>query len=301
MKRTKNVKTIRKYGKAIFKGLHDTLGYDFEKPHEIIRIAGNYTVNSVRKTVAQKGYTADAVVVILTTDKDAYWRSDKLKAVQVFPDKINIDFPTRWYKCGYSFDHFYSKGEFESSRKSSSALSFILVQEPEYIHVPTEPAIDYSERYRYKNECGYTCKLTACADGRQFSYNLDSWQRSNFSEVIDKSGYFVYHRRKDLQRQAAALRAKREKDAYLRTENTDKVETLRSMIQARKSALADKLLAAETADDVHEIGDALSWYNGFAGTMLEFERFCKKTAEKSFCSIAESEKAYSNLVDALAV
>ena len=116
---------------------------------------------------------------------------------------------------------------------------------------------------------------------------------------IDKSGYLLAERRDDLRRRAAALRAEREKAAYMAADNSAEVEELRGMIEARKKEIVQQLQEATTAAELKEVETALSSWRGLGCIVSDFERFERNTAAKKYGSNEESERIYNGIKERL--
>lgn len=129
--------------------------------------------------------------------------------------------------------------------------------------------------------------------------NLLSDRPNDAGDLIDKSGYLLRERREDLKRRAAALRAEREKAAFLAADNSAKVEELRGMIEARKNELVRQLQQATTAEAVREVEKALCSWKGLGGIMGDFERFERNSAAKKYASIEEADRVYNGIKNAL--
>lgn len=305
------------------RALHDVFGYDFCKPYDIIKISGNYTVNRINKEAAALGYSVGAEIVVLTNDesKNGNDWGNALKAVQIMGDDFNIEFSRRfpWYSGRRSLDTFYSKGSFNELRKKLSAVAYVFVQERELMKLPAVPkreilsVTDLTERFNVGDvEYFYTRDNKRYVGGVEIARREGKGEKLKYktgpfigeylhdiSEIFDKSGYCVRERRIDLKRRAKALRAEREKAAYIKTDDASKIEELRGLIEQRKAEIAKQLIAAKTSKEMEAVEKAVAWYKGLGGYMASFERFERNTLDKTYSSIAESERAYNAIKAAL--
>ena len=311
------------------RGLHDLFGFDFCKPHDVLYIFGKYTVNQINKAVASAGYDRDALVVVLTRNTNPRHRyNDDFKAVQIFNGGFSVEFdrkiPSNYRGCRtHPFDDFYAKKCFDELRKEPEAVAYIFAQSREYVNLPAMSAAafwgckpDLSERF---NVGKVTTHLTSAGaryvgkvellrrDGRGERYTYETnggyiWGKRyepEIGDLFDKSGYYVRERRDELKRKAAALRAEREKAAFIATDNAAKVEELRGMIEARKMEIVSQLANAHTSADLKAVESAVAYFRGLGGIMCDFERYERNSAEKRYNSIADADRAYNAIKSAL--
>ena len=322
MNTKENKKTLREANKNTLRGLHYYFGFDFQAPHKILYLAGNYTVKKIEKAAAAAGFSADAEIVILTRDNGprAAWRRD-WKAVEIVGGGVNVEF-RRERSCPIwprPFDTFYAKCSFEELRKEAGAETFIFCQEREYIKRPAaEKKADWSERFKLYgirragdgNGASWISRLelieTTSNGKRRVDYGEGGgwyirygWRPQDAGEIIDKSGYLLLERRDDLRRRAAALRAKREKAAYMAADNSAEVEELRGMIQERKAEIVQQLQEATTADELQRVEKALARWGGFAYIVHLFEEFERASINKSYRCIKEREDRYNEIKERL--
>lgn len=312
MKHNAIIKKLLKRNRGIFRTIHAVWGFDFEKPFTAYHINGNYTVNQILKLTQEK-HTPDAKILLLTCDASHNWRKD-LHAVTVDRfGEIDIEFKIPWKTGGRALDIFYRKSDFEETRKSKTAETFIILQERKYLIDTSKKPRDLSKRYKYipmehgeKMSDGrgsswyYRIKLkTLDENGATFEYDFDTLARyndyktNNIFDIIDKSGYLLTIKREDLKRRAKALKAQREKDAYNKTENGAKVEELAEAIETAKKEILKSLEEAKTSSDIDRIGKKI--YFDFSHILRAFERYKERTEAKTYNSIAEAENAYNDI------
>lgn len=301
-------------------GLHSLIGYDFQQPHTIAHIEGRFTVNGALKAIG--GANRENVVALLAMDHGTSY-FDRLNLVTV--DSLGrIDIDT---KGGYRFnlDKVCTKGTFEDIRKSDRAECFIICQRSEYVQKPQGKPFDTSARYEYipgqDQKCGdgrgssWIDRITVRAldgsnarhevtkSGHKYTFSTVVYRRPNearpqsYLEIIDKSGYILPERRADLLHRADLLRKERARAAYQATDNAEKVEELRAMIEAKKTEFAAAIASATDSEALRTAAHEL--YFKFMWTMSEFERFADKTARRDYVSIDAAESAYNHIKEEL--
>lgn len=305
------------------RGLHNIFGFDFQQPHDVLYMAGNYTVKKIEKAAAAAGYGEESAIVLLTrSNSRRAWNRD-FSVVEIKNGKAETDFSDA-VRASFNyqlipFDYFYCKGSFEEVRKDAGAETYVFFQKREYMKKPEKKPVDYSQRFhlaqvRYSWDSNMTKKYVSSlelyettTDGKR---KVEYGERSRYyaalsdrpedaGEWIDKSGYLLRDRREDLKRRAAALRAERAKAAFMAADNSAKVEELRGMIEARKNELVQQLQQATTAEAVREVEKALGTWRGLGGIMSDFERFERNSAAKKYASIEEADRVYNGIKNAL--
>ena len=301
-------------------GLHSLIGYDFQQPHIISRIAGRFTVNSALKAIG--GASLENVVALLAMDHGKSYL-DQMNLVTVdSAGRIDID-----HKGGYKFglDNVCTKCTFDDIRKSDRAECFIICQSSEYVKKPQEKPFDTSAQYEYIpgkdikccDDHGLICidRITVRAldgsnavhevnkDGHKYNFSPFVYRRPNDSrphhhlDIIDKSGYLLPERRADLQRRADQLRKDRAKAAYQATDNAEKVEELRAMVEQKKREFSEAIMNAANSEELRNTAHEL--YFKFMWIMSEYERFADKTACRDYVSIHAAESAYNHIKEEL--
>lgn len=315
MKHTTHTKQLLQEQKNALRALHDILHFDFEKPHTVHYIKGSYTAKKVLALASDTGYY-EPLIAVLTKNKNNYWKDLHLVTIDKY-GKIEIDCPAKNYRGNSRIDYFFRKGDFEDIRKKADTETYIIIQSSLDLITPTPETLDRDKRYIYipspyeragdghGNTYINRIKLQHTGEkgtifeyGTEPGYYVDRSNRTNdINNIIDKSGYLLQHRRRELKRRAAALRAERQKAAYMETDNTAKIAELAEKIQAAKTRICEALTQAKTADQIHEIGKILYW--SFARIASDFERYQAKTTEKAYHSIEQSETAYQAIIKSL--
>lgn len=318
MKRNIIINKLLRTNKNAFRCLHDLFGLDFMAPYGIIYISGKYTVNKIMKEAEKCGYARQTKLIVLTLDNAKKRYNDGFNLVTIDNSgKIDIDFKIPYYGGSFnsSLDHFYTKYSFDEVRKSDKAEAIIIWQDQQYIKKPLEKPLDFNNRFKLididyaytsdrKTRYVYRLRLRKNDEkGTKFDYELGRYcsmqRRTNIEDVIDKSGYLVENRRNEWIRKAAALRAEREKSAFVASDNSDKVSDLARRIGIHKAKIIKSLETAETSEELAVICGLLSRYSGLTGIVADFEHFKKNVDNKSFSSIAACEREYNNILNKL--
>lgn len=304
--------------------LHQVFGFDFCKPFKILQFTGSYTVNQIRKKVIEAGLTPEySKIVILTKEgKENYYHSYYYYVVEIrnyIDYKIDFKFP---YHGKISLDTFYAKKCFEDLRKSKTAETIILAQNTQYIKIPEKYKPDYSYLNRFKFiNADYTFITSQNKrivnrvnvqlldrKGEQCSREIigqiiysGNYYEEDVHQIIDKSGYFIDIRRKDLKQKAAALRKEREKAAYMASQDdAAKIKELQDAVEKTKKVIAAKLLNSNSYVEMKKVKNSLEIFHGLSGAIMDFERFINACNNKQFASIKHRDIAYNNIIKELA-
>lgn len=318
----KAIETLLTVDNKALQDLHTVCGFDFCAPFGVYQIKGRYTVKQVEKIVAVDGYnTGNAVIAVCTRDtsRAAYgWSCDFQLVTIKRGGGFEIDYKTPYHHKGRGLDTFYTKGSFEEVRKLDNAETVIFAQHTEHIKKPVKMPVDLSGRFKLlqfdfctfpATKKRYVNRLRlqrTDASGQKFDHEIigrvfysGAPYAESVDQVIDKSGYLLQAGRDELKRRAAALRAEREKAAFVASDNADKVKELEKRITARKAETVKALEAATTAAELEAVEKSLARWRGFAGIVADFERFREKVEKKSFASVAACLTAYNDILKRL--
>ena len=298
--------------KKAFQFLHNANGFDFEKEYFIAKLEGRFTYNMVKKALAEN-MTGDYTAAVMLKPDKKHYSNDRLyyigldQAAGKFEPLRNA-FPY-WE---YQIDYFFSKGDFEETRKNKTDHIYIIAQKNEYLRTEKKSnSFDPNQRFRYiPSEYGEKCgdghgntwinKITLMLlDGSAKRVEYSTYSKyskdprpASVSEVIDKSGYLIAHRRRELKNAAAALRAEREKAAALAADFSEKEKEIKTGIDNAKLHLAEMALAIENDDDAKALDKAA---DSFRWLMFYYNRHNEKAANKQFSSIAAIESSLNDL------
>lgn len=313
-----------------FKTLHDIFGFNYLKPYGLYHIAGRFTFNQIEKMIAADGYTINNSVIAVLVRDPSHAYSNKFHLIR-YNGSIDIDFKIYRYTCEYrgrdynrEIDTFYRKSDLESMRKRDTAETIIIVQLVPDLHMPTPKKGDYNYLNRFNinsdidiSYSGYNGKsyingitIKDYTDGHKISREYigrvfytsnasNGRYKTDIRDIIDKSGYFVDDRRENLKRRAAALKAEREKAAFIAADNTEKIDSLYRAILSRRDDIISILSHATTAADFKRVEDIFNRWNGFADIVSDYERLKARDAAKEYSSMESFNKVYNDLVNRL--
>ena len=171
-------------------------------------------------------------------------------------------------------------------------------------------AFDYSQRFRYiPNKWGETCSdghgktwinklslmlLDGSAKQIEYKTGAPAWgdHPETVGDVIDKSGYLILERRRELKRRAIALRAERAKAAAMAADFSERETAIKSGIDNAKLHIAEMVLSVETEEDARALDKTV---DKFRWLVWDYSHYTEKAAKKAFPSIAAVEKNLSAL------
>lgn len=287
--------------------LHEAKQFDFEKDFVILKIENNFTFNSVTKEI-QKHISGDYVAAILLKATPRKCCNENLYFIDMdhskfYPLRENVSL--QYWK--YNIDWFFGVGDFEETRKKKTDHIFVIAQKIEFLTTEKEKAIDYSQRFIFKD-------LTRAGDGRGNTYisklNLIKTDGSNekitfspcmqytplserektLENIIDKSGYILTLHRNDLKRRAKALKTEREKNKFLESDFSKENAALHEKIENVKKIISEKVLQVKTYDDATNLDKAV---DKFRWMMMDFENHNKRIENKTFSSVKAVENSFT--------
>lgn len=311
----------------VFRALHAELNINWEEPVTVVKINGNYTALKVEKAATAAGYDTHKDIVALLTRDTANRYNHDFKLVTIEGSLINIEHN----RCGSGsiytnageyksapFTHYYTKGDFNEERKQTTTETYMIMQKPGSLSTSGENKKSFSNSERYtviearKHGDGHgntyigALELKRTTDnGSRARYEANPgryiniakmWKPATVAEMIDKSGYLLHERRQDLKRRAEQLRREKAAAAYQATDDREKVEEIRGMIENMKAGIIEALKAATTCDEVSAVHTMIDRYpDGLKWIVNTFETYEEKTNEKSFTSINAAERVYTDL------
>lgn len=277
MKHTPKTELLKANSKAL-QFCNAFAGFDFEKPHQIIKGCGNFTAKKIYSMIT---YPGEGFRVALLVMPGSGWRTGQLHAVRLSGEKfypLRVDDLRYW---DYNIDYFFSIGDFEKTRKQPDTVYYIIVQAVQYLREHHEKKLIFSERYKLLD-------FTPCGDGKgshwisrikvqsttgageRFEwdiygriYTVPSNKRPNdINDIIDKSGYIIRVSREALRQKAARLKAEREKAAFLATDYTNENAEILQIIKTAQNTIIKALQTvsnSEQAEKVQKAADRLRW------------------------------------------
>ena len=315
------LKGLLKDNKQALRALHSTFNFDFCKPYTALYIEGNFTINQIFKKLDTSTKNR---VVVLTQDPENYCFKDEYQAAIIYSSgSFDIEFSKRipYYSGPCRIDDYTRKSDFETTRKHKNIRSYVIAQPVEYLTPDKKHETDYTQRFKYiapdyknqertyyagGNNGFYISNITlqeTTSNGYKFEYKPAIYGRNNeprtISEIIDKSGYIIYKKRDELKRRARALKADREKAAYIQTNNQDKLKELETLIADKKRHIAEALNTATTYEEVKEINKKLDFFHGLSDAMFQLKLMKAREAEKKYSSIESFNNDYNHVINVL--
>lgn len=257
---------------CMMKDLHDAFGIDWTKPYVEIEHNGKFTIHSFEKDLENIGFTNKDSILLAIVKGHELWDKDYWYVIKVCNCDFTINLP-------YILDTYCRKCDFNDARKKETCMAIFFAQKKEYLTNHSYVHCTYGG-YEYKNK-----PIDIC------SRFTNPRETKIYNAVLDKSGYCLTHYRNDLNQKVAVYKADKAKREYLKTDNTDKIKTLERLIETYKKKLADDVLSISTTDDVRQIDGLLSW-GGLYDIIHTFGIFKEKTLDKTYDSIAQSDKDY---------
>lgn len=317
------IQTLTAINKYTPRAVHDNFGIDYNKPFFGASINGRFTVNQILKQIrAAEIDPAEAVNIILIRDTSRIgWRKGWYAVTISAAGRVDIEHRDKYYSSDTTrtkagFDWFFRKADFEDLRKDEDAAAVIISQRREDTHKPEPKTLDRAgavERYklieiqyaleshggrRYVHEITIQRRTDAgtrenIPSHGQIIYS-NSFRPGDVAEVIDKSGYLTRERREELKRRARALKAEREKAAYIQTDDAEKVKELETLFEAKKAEVARALQTARTWDEMKAAAAMIEDYKtGLKWAAYDLDRYKQNTAGKKYKSIEAATAAYN--------
>jgi len=321
-----NVKTtcgISKHNN-LFRKLHYVFGFDYNKPFDSVLIEGRFTINNVKKAVNHDSTKTTVVLVQGTTG----FNEGSIRCAIVNNDSggFSIDINERLcpWSVGYfqlSFDTYFRKGDFEVDRKNN-LQALVISQENKYLsgtgYPSTRDALsDNNERFKPgrvingANMAG-TIKYISQIDfypvhshGEKYDYHahgqviysqdIEKYPKTVL-DVFDRSGYYVFDRRENLKRRAAAARAEKQKAAVI---SRDFSKELRELEKLRENALAlfaSKAATVRTTEQLDYFNKKIDGYiDGLRWIMFDNDQFIDRVNNNKYSSIEKAAAAFNDI------
>ena len=295
--------------KHFLQALHACIGLDFKKDMYVFELSNKFTINQILKQAAAAGYTPNKDIFVMLINPDSgYKREYKVAALN---DTGKLDRNIK--SCGYNnnnhvyFHDIYTKSDFDYLRQIASH-TIVICQKRDFLKLPCFLGcpIDHEERFKLKkiNSCycqdqKYIASLTlqvTTNNGRVYQHETSLAKTNNISDLIDKSGYLLFDRRNMKRRKAAIIRAEKAKNQYINIDNTEKLNVLKEAILEKKQHIVELLKDATTANDLSNVIDKLSYFNGLKEIMKDYEKMSDYEADKAYKSIESFNSEYESML-----
>ena len=307
----------------LFRKLHYVFGFDYNKPFDSVLIEGRFTINNVKKAV---DHDSTKTTVVLVQGIGFYEGLIRCVIVNNDSGGFSIDVNERlcpWAvgQHQYSFDTYFRKADFEEARKHN-LKALVISQENKYLsgtgYPSTRDALsDNTERFKPGhvingvNMAG-TIKYISQVDfspvhshGEKYNYqshgqviysrDIEKYPKTVL-DVFDRSGYYVFDRRENLKRRAAAARAEKQKAAVI---SRDFSKELRELEKLRENALAlfaSKAANVRTTDQLDYLNKKSNGYiNGLRWIMFDNDIFIDRVNNNKYSSIEKAAAAFNDI------
>ncbi len=300
-----NIKKLNQDNKNASQYLHDSFGFDFQKPFTVIKQDGKFTANSIINGISKKisDFSPDGYkIVLLIRYYDYNGKLERLHIATFDGKKFNIDVP-RGYD--YDIDTFYSKGAFEHTRKNKTAYLFIVIQKNEYLIERKAGWHDTTVKYKYfPGTCEYwsdgkgntyynRIKIKEInKNGKPFEWDIRYQRIKSLNEIIDKSGYLTVEYRNQLMNRVRNYKSKKRKDEFLATDYSCTIKALEALFEKLKIQIADTVKNITTYNQARLVEKAM---DRFAWGLTYFTKYRKKIEEKDYDSKQYAESSEQNI------
>ena len=292
-----------------FRQLHKLYGFDFESSFIYYEHTGNFTVNSLLKNA---GNEADAQLniadykVILLVKPFLIWGEQNNNTWYLVDieenNKPSADVGNIYSKSGIydGLDYFFTLQDFNNERKDKKVKAVLIAQKRELLKPEKVNYIDYGERYSvtdvrtasYKGEKFISNASIKDGNGKKTVLNRYGRDIKTVDDLIDKSGYIINERRKDLKRRAEALRAERKKNEFLAADLSKYLYDADNQMNDIKSVISVYMLKAQTSGDIAKIN-----FYKLETVFNLYERLTAGIQGKTFASINSVERIYNDMCE----
>ena len=282
---------------------HTIYNVDFLKPFMCEKIEGNFTIKKVNDLVKNAGFN-NAQIIAYMTDTNGYHKN-WLNLVKITETDFYIETPIKLWKAGKTdnITTYYKKADFNETRKSSTAITYIIAQNKSDLTTPKTDIVDREARFKYVKHETYTSAtheefITKVHVKRtddtgsdytinnhgNFVYTSELTKYRELSEIIDKSGYITQDKRAYLRGEAKRIRAEKVKKEYLETDHTAQIEALEEELKAKQNKLAEELKKAKTYEEVKATVEKISGWGGLSRCFYDIELLKNSDTKKIYGS-----------------
>lgn len=272
----KTDETIYNYTHVMMQNLHKTMGVDWLSPYIEIEHNGKFTIKSLNKELAAHGYTPDNSLILVLMQGPEFWNSDEWLVTRIYDNDFDVSMP-------YILASFCRKYDFNDARKKDTCNAIFFAQKKEYL-TPCE--------WRKNSWGGYFHDLSKIKKPDYHGRFKDVSNIYNlYRPTLDHSGYIVSFYRDELQERVEKYKAEKAKNAYLQTDNKDKITVLERLIDEYKKKVSEEVLTISTAEDALKMSRLLD-FSGLYDIIRTFNTFKDKTINKTYASIKASNNDY---------
>lgn len=303
--------------KKLFRALHCAIGYDFNKPYSWYTIDGKFTINSLKKKI---NYDPNKKTVALIKPLKGY-NAEEIYCIEITPDGYTIDIPSKYYfSYNSAFDTFYRKVDVETIRKQDHIKTIVICQNEKYLSNTDRKVLsdffsDPFERYIPGNIIGGLCKdvhyisqleLTPIYyNGKKFDYkshgqviytNQVKSYPKNVSDIIDKSGYYVFSRRNELKQKAKKAYANKEKQKLIEHDFSVEISVLDKKRKKAIQLLSEKALTISSYEQMKHFAEKTNRiFSGLEYIYHAHDLFIQRINNNYYTSVESALNVYREI------
>lgn len=314
-----SIKNLLSLNNKALQFAHDVDGFDFEKPYFIAESADRFTVNTVKKAVAEAMNPAKCKIVLFVVPGVHCYKSGLYYAILSSGkfDGTRREGAKYWnYRTTtgeFDIDHCYGVGDFEELRKKQTENIFIIAQDKCYIKEPETKIFNVSRRYTLDdarkstdgrgNDYIKSLVLTATdGSGARFTYEPyntfygNEKRSADIADHIDKSGYLLRPHRFALMERAETLRRTRKQAEADNADYTNEIAELQKRIDTTRILLSNAVLNCQDATATRGVSNKMNY---FSYALSYFETFKEKINSKRYASIERINSDIEDIKDKL--
>lgn len=276
--------------KMLMRSIHKGYYVDFNKPYAVYEIQDHFTLRSIKPLYTAGGFTSENAVILVILEGVHTWDRDRMYGVEIEDTRRGYTIDIIGYDY-HGMDNYYTQGDFNEARKTEGVQGFIFCQLREYLTQPKEYAEDQFTRHPLNR---------AQWDKYDRVYHETTYHHYyHETREYDISGYRVDDRRAWLSTKAEQIRTEKKRSEYLASPQDNKIKILEDKIKTYREIIIHKVKTAVTADDFYNLHRIFDSYTNesIVDALRDFETFKKKTMEKSFSSLADSDRYYESVLE----
>lgn len=313
----KNILNDREF-KGYAAAIHHVIGADWNAPVECVEYHGAFTPLKLRKAARAAGIADNADLVCITWP-DKYADNKRWFLINGNDNKpiLSISPITADWNVISTIPNYFNSSTFNYYRKCGDNTTLIIAQDMKYQKKPTNTAArKISVDALNVERLNITQVISGRANGKSYVSQFDAigksgqkyyWRRfgqiiysseienNTISDIVDKSGYYVYGRRNELKRRAKMLKAQREKAAAADTDLSQYVADINKAVESAIKSTKSAYEKANSADEFAALADVNSRWNGLASLIKSAEKFAETPAE-SYSSPARIESTANRIL-----
>ena len=314
----RNILNDREF-KGYASAIHHIIGADWNAPIECIEYRGAFTPLKLRKAANAAGVQDSSDLVCITwpdeyTDNKRWFLisgNDNKPILSIHPDTADWDVIR-------TISDYFNSSTFNYYRKRDDNTTLIIAQDPKYQKKPRNTKTrNISVDALNVERLNITQVINGRANGKTYVSQFDAigksgkkynWRRfgrviysneienNTISDIVDKSGYYVFGRRKDLKRRAEMLKSQREKAAAANTDLSQYVSDINKAVESAIKSTKSAYEKANSANEFAALADINNRWNGIAQLIKSATKFSETPAE-SYSSPARIESTANRILN----